>query len=68
MVGKIKKQNGGILLIDYGHLNTLNQNTLQAVMKNKKINMNSFFNYLGKTDITSLVNFSLLEEYFKKKK
>ena len=68
MVEKIKKQNGGILLIDYGHLNTLNRDTLQAVMRNKKININSLFNNLGKADITSLVNFRLLEEYFKKKK
>ena len=68
MVKKIKKQNGGILLIDYGYLNTLNKNTLQTVMKNKKININSLFKNLGKADVTSLVNFSLLEEYFKKKK
>ncbi len=68
MVEKIKKQNGGILLIDYGHLNTLNRDTLQAVMRNKKININSLFNNLGEADITSLVNFRLLEEYFKKKK
>ena len=37
-------------------------------MRNKKININSLFNNLGKADITSLVNFRLLEEYFKKKK
>ena len=37
-------------------------------MKNKKININSLFKNLGKADVTSLVNFSLLEEYFKKKK
>ena len=68
MVKKINKQSGGILLIDYGYLNILNKSTLQAVMKNKKINMNNFFKNLGKADITSLVNFPLLEEYFKKKK
>ncbi len=68
MIEKINKQSGGILLIDYGYLNIHNKSTLQAVMKNKKINMNNFFKNLGKADITSLVNFPLLEEYFKKKK
>ena len=68
MVKKINKQTGGILLIDYGYLNIINRSTLQTVMKNKKINMNSLFKNLGRADITSLVNFSLLEEYFKKKK
>ena len=68
MVKKIQKQNGGILLIDYGHLNTLNSSSLQTVMDNKKMKINNLFENLGKTDITSLVNFSLLEEYFKKKK
>ena len=67
MVKKINEQNGGILLIDYGYLNTSNRSTLQTVMKNKKINMNSLFKNLGRADITALVNFSLLKEYFKKK-
>ncbi len=68
MVKKIDELTGGILLIDYGYLNIINRSTLQAVMKNKKININDLFKNLGKADITSLVNFSLLEEYFKKKK
>ena len=32
------------------------------------MNMDSLFKNLGRADITSLVNFSLLDEYFKKKK
>ena len=68
MVKKINELTGGILLIDYGYLKAVNRSTLQTVMKNKKINMNGLFKNLGKADITSLVNFSLLEEYFKKKK
>ena len=67
IVKKINNLSGGILLIDYGYLNLSNENTLQAVMKNKKININIFFKNLGNADITSLVNFNLLKEYFLKK-
>ena len=65
---KISQLSGGILLIDYGHLNLKNNNTLQAVVKNKKININNLHKYLGKADITYLVNFNLLKEYFLKKR
>ena len=65
---KINKLSGGILLIDYGYLKSDNSNTLQAVMDNKKISMQDVFNNLGKADITSLVNFNLLKEYFEKNK
>ena len=68
IVKKIKKLSGGILLIDYGYSNILNSSTLQAVMKNKKLDMNYLFKNLGRADITSLVNFSLLKEYFYKSK
>ena len=68
MIKKINEQSGGILLIDYGYLNNLNKSTLQAVMNNKKISMDNFFKNLGRADITSLVNFTLLKEYFQKKK
>tara|TARA_Y100000590_G_scaffold419683_1_gene521636 strand:- start:1328 stop:2407 length:1080 start_codon:yes stop_codon:yes gene_type:complete len=64
IVKKISKLSGGILLIDYGYLNHLNISTLQTVMENKKIPLNSIFNNLGKADITYLVNFNLLKEYF----
>ncbi len=67
IVKKISIHSGGILLIDYGYLNPLNKNSLQAVMKNKKVKMSKLINYIGKADITYLVNFNLLREYFLKK-
>ena len=67
IVKKISMHSGGILLIDYGYLNPLNKNSLQAVMKNKKVKMSKLINYIGKADITYLVNFNLLKEYFLKK-
>jgi NADH dehydrogenase [ubiquinone] 1 alpha subcomplex assembly factor 7 len=60
----IKRLNGGLLLIDYGFLKQESYNTLQSVKNHKK---NKLFDNLGDADITSLVNFSLLEMYFKKK-
>ncbi len=68
ITSKVRKLSGGILLIDYGYLNVLNRSTLQAVMKNKKMDMSHLLENLGKADITSLVDFKLLEEYFSKKK
>ena len=68
IVKKVTQLSGGILLIDYGYLNSGNKSTLQAVMNNKRITMKSLFKNLGKADVTSLVNFSLLKEYFIKKK
>ena len=61
---KIKILNGGLLLIDYGYLKQLNISTLQSVKLHKK---NKIFNNIGKADITSLVNFNLLKDYFKKR-
>jgi len=61
----IKKLSGGLLLIDYGFLKQKSKNTLQSI-KNHKQNM--IFNNVGNADITSLVNFSLLESYLGKKK
>ena len=63
MIKKISKLKGCILMIDYGYLKPNNQNTLQSVIKHKK---NSLFNNLGKADITTHVNFSLLSEFFLK--
>ena len=66
IVKKIKKLSGGVLLIDYGYTKLLNKSTIQMVMQNKKVRTDDFFKNLGKADITSLVNFSLLKEYFLK--
>jgi len=64
IISTIKKLSGGLLLIDYGFLKQQSKNTLQSV-KNHKINM--MFENVGNADITSLVNFNLLENYLKKK-
>ena len=61
IIKKISKLNGGLLLIDYGYLEPKNKSTLQSLIKHKK---NNLFNNLGEADITSLVNFKLLNEYF----
>ena len=67
IVEKISELSGGVLLIDYGKQNLIDKNTLQLVMKNKKIGIDNLIESLGKADITSLVNFGLLKEYFAKK-
>ena len=64
IINTIKKLSGGLLLIDYGFLKQQSKNTLQSV-KNHKTNM--MFENVGNADITSLVNFNLLENYLKKK-
>ena len=61
----ISKLNGCLLMVDYGYLSPNNQNTLQSVRKNKR---NELLQNLGKADITSHVNFSLLKEFFLKNK
>ena len=58
---RISKLTGCILIVDYGYINPNNQNTLQSVLKHKK---NTLLKNLGKADITSHVNFSLLSEFF----
>ena len=63
IISKISKLKGGLLLIDYGYLISKNKNTLQSLIKHKK---NNLIDNLGKADITSLVNFNLLNEYFVK--
>ena len=68
IIKKINSLSGGVLLIDYGYMGELNENTIQIVMKNRKIHKNNLLKYFGKADITSLVNFSLLSEFFLKKK
>ena len=65
MIKKILQLKGCLLLIDYGYIKPNNQNTLQSVMRHKK---NNFLKNLGNADITSHVNFKLLDEFFKKNK
>ena len=63
MIDKINKLGGGMLLVDYGYISLNNTSTLQSVINHKK---NNLFSNLGKADVTSLVNFKLLEEFFLK--
>ena len=65
IIKTISKLNGCLLMIDYGYLKPINQSNLNFVIKNKK---NKLFQNLGKADITSHVNFSLLKEFFLKNK
>ena len=64
IIRKIKKQNGGLLLIDYGFLKQKSKNTLQSVKSHKT---NKIFENIGNADITSLVNFCFIKNYLKKK-
>ena len=58
---KISRLKGCILMIDYGYLKPNNQNTLQSVMKHQK---NNPLKNLGRADVTTHVNFKLLNEFF----
>ena len=60
----VKRLGGGLLLIDYGFLKQKGSNTLQSIKNHKK---NKLFENIGDADITSLVNFNLLKNYFKQK-
>ena len=65
IISTIKRLNGGLLLIDYGFLKQKSKYTLQSVKNHKK---NIVFDHVGNADITSLVNFNLLNYYLRKKK
>ncbi len=55
----IKKNNGGILIIDYGYTGTKMIDTLQSVKNHKK---NNFLENIYKADITHLINFNFLKQ------
>ena len=59
----IKKNNGGILIIDYGYLENNMKNTLQAI-SNKKYS--KILDNFGKSDITHNINFDLFKKIIKK--
>ena len=63
LTNKIKNNNGGILIIDYGYTNKESKNTLQAVSKHKYI---SVLNGFGQSDITYNLSFNLLNRVIKK--
>ena len=64
ITNKILKTKGCILILDYGYFKANNNNSLQSVFRHKK---NNLLKKLGKADITSHVNFELLNEFFLKK-
>ena len=59
----IKKNNGGILIIDYGYLNYKMHNTLKAISNQKYSNV---LENIGDSDITHNINFCLFKNIIKK--
>ena len=55
----IKKNQGGILIIDYGYLDMKMRNTLQAISKHKYSNI---LKNIGTSDITHNINFNLFKK------
>jgi NADH dehydrogenase [ubiquinone] 1 alpha subcomplex assembly factor 7 len=56
----IKKNDGGILIIDYGYLNSKMHDTLQAVNNHK---YSDVLTDIGDSDITYNINFNLFEKF-----
>ena len=61
----IKKNTGGLLLIDYGYTDKKMRNTLQAIKNHKFANI---LNNIGNIDITHKINFSLFNKFTKQTK
>ena len=59
----LKKNEGGVLFIDYGYNGGKMFDSLQAIKNHKKV---SYLDYKGQVDITHLINFDLLKKIFKK--
>ena len=63
ITNKIKRTDGGILIIDYGYIEKKMKDTLQAVSKHKYTNiLNSFKN----SDITYNISFNLMGQIIRK--
>jgi len=58
----VKKNTGGLLLIDYGYTEKIMKNTLQAISNHKFANI---LNDIGNVDITHNINFNLFKEFTK---
>ena len=58
----IKKNKGGLLLIDYGYTDKKMKNTLQAISKHKFANI---LGNIGNIDITHNISFYLFEKFVK---
>ena len=59
----IKKNNGGLLLIDYGYIDEKMKDTLKGVSNHKFANI---LKDIGNIDITHNINFDLFQRYIKK--
>ena len=59
----VKKQNGGLLILDYGYENKKMFNSLQSVKNHKK---NNFLENIYQSDITHMINFYYYREKIKK--
>lgn len=59
----IKKNTGGLLLIDYGYLDKKMKNTLQAISNHKFANI---LDNIGNADITHNINFELFNKVTKR--
>ncbi len=59
----IKKNNGGLLLIDYGYTNKKMKNTLKAISNHKFANI---LEDIGNIDITHNINFELFKKFIDK--
>ncbi len=59
----VKKNNGGVLIIDYGYLEKKMSDTIQCVKNHKKVD---FLNNIYDSDITHLLNFNFYLKKFKK--
>jgi len=58
----IKRNTGGLLLIDYGYTEKKMKNTLQAISNHKFANI---LENIGKVDITHNINFNLFKRFIK---
>jgi cyclopropane-fatty-acyl-phospholipid synthase len=58
----IKKNKGGLILIDYGYNDKKMKNTLKAVSNHKFANI---FDNIGDVDITHDINFNLFKKFIK---
>ena len=61
----IRKNNGGMLIIDYGYNKRTMFNTLQSVKNHKK---NNFLENVYQSDITHMINFNYYKKKIKKMK
>ncbi len=60
---KIKKNTGGLLLVDYGYEEEKMKNTLQAISNHKFANI---LDNVGNVDITHNINFNLFKKFTKR--